>query len=98
MWIYYCDGLVSYKSDENHSYVNDEVGFDHIPTEEELVQVFPNYLTAKAERDNQLAALNRASAYREESDPLFFKWQRGESTKQDWLDKVIEIKQRFPKV
>lgn len=38
----------------------------------------------------------RAVAYRTESDPLFFKSQRGEATHQEWLDKVAEIKARFP--
>ena len=38
---------------------------------------------------------NKKQAYREESDPLFFKWQRGEATQQEWLDKVNEIKQRW---
>ena len=38
----------------------------------------------------------RAQSYREESDPLFFKWQRGEATEQDWLAKVAEIKSRWP--
>lgn len=38
----------------------------------------------------------RAIAYREESDPLFFKSQRGEATNQEWLDKVAEIKARWP--
>lgn len=38
----------------------------------------------------------RADAYREESDPLFFKAQRGEATMQQWLDKVAEIKARYP--
>lgn len=33
--------------------------------------------------------------YREESDPLFFKSQRGEITQQEWLDKVAEIKARW---
>jgi len=37
----------------------------------------------------------RAEAYRQESDPLFFKAQRGEATQQEWLDKVNEIKSRF---
>jgi len=40
---------------------------------------------------------NRKAAYITESDPLFFKVQRGEATKQEWLDKIEEIKQRFPK-
>lgn len=34
-------------------------------------------------------------AYQKESDPLFFKWQRGEATEQEWLDKVGEIKARY---
>ena len=38
----------------------------------------------------------RAEAYRQESDPLFFKAQRGEATQQEWLAKVEEIKARFP--
>ena len=39
----------------------------------------------------------RAIAYRVESDPIFLQWQRGEATEQDWLDKIEEIKERFPK-
>lgn len=38
----------------------------------------------------------RQSAYQAEADPLFFKWQRKETTEQEWLDKVTEIKNRFP--
>lgn len=41
-------------------------------------------------------AWQRQRAYQIESDPLFFKVQRGEATQQQWLDKVNEIKQRFP--
>jgi len=37
----------------------------------------------------------RARAYVIESDPLFFKSQRGEATHQEWLDKVSEIKNRY---
>jgi hypothetical protein len=39
----------------------------------------------------------RAAAYRDESDPLFFKAQRGEGTMQEWLAKVEEIKARYPR-
>jgi len=38
----------------------------------------------------------RLAAYANESDPLYFKAQRGEATMQEWLDKINEIKQRFP--
>lgn len=44
------------------------------------------------------AQVQRAEAYRTESDPLFFKSQRGEATQQEWLDKVAEIKARYPDV
>jgi len=41
---------------------------------------------------------NRHNAYVAESDPLFFKAQRGEGTMADWEAKVAEIKARYPKV
>lgn len=37
------------------------------------------------------------NALREESDGLYFEYAAGEITKQEWLDKRIEIKTRFPK-
>ena len=39
----------------------------------------------------------RHKLYVSEADPLFFKWQRGDATQQDWLDKVAEIKAQYPK-
>lgn len=38
----------------------------------------------------------RRVAYVVESDPLFFSWQAGETSEQDWVDKREEIKLRFP--
>jgi hypothetical protein len=38
----------------------------------------------------------RAAAYRAESDPIFFKEQRGEVDAGTWLAKVAEIKARWP--
>jgi len=43
------------------------------------------------------ADANRHAAYIAEADPLFFKAQRGEVEQQVWLDKVAEIKARYPK-
>jgi hypothetical protein len=42
------------------------------------------------------AQKSRASAYQQEADPLFFKYQRGEVTKEEWESKIEEIRQRFP--
>lgn len=43
----------------------------------------------------QLQTLRQA-AYAAEADPLFFKWQRGEATQEEWLTKINDIKARFP--
>jgi hypothetical protein len=48
-----------------------------------------------AEYNNQQKQ-NRLYAYEQESDPIFFKWQRGEATQQEWLDAVELVKQQYP--
>ena len=40
---------------------------------------------------------NRKAAYIAEADPLFFKWQAGEGTQEEWQAKREEIRQRYPK-
>lgn len=47
-------------------------------------------------RETVEADAKRKAAYTSEADPLFFKWQRGEATEQEWRDKVAEIRARFP--
>ena len=58
-------------------------------TQEELAEI--------ATQKEQQAIENRRVAYQLESDPLFFKYQRGAVTEQEWLDKITEIKQRYQK-
>jgi hypothetical protein len=57
-------------------------------TDEEIV--------LRKEQQKVMLEAKRAEAYRNESDPLFFKSQRGEVSVQVWLDKVAEIKSRYP--
>ena len=48
--------------------------------------------------NDEVNAINkelRSQSYQIESDPIFFKWQRDEADKQQWLDKVAEIKARY---
>jgi hypothetical protein len=51
--------------------------------------------TKVAEQKAAEAQANRKTAYENEADPLFFKAQRGETTMEEWLAKVDEIKQRY---
>ena len=59
-----------------------------------LIQIDP---IKAAQKRNEQAEVNRRAAYIAEADPLFFKAQRGEVEQQVWLDKVAEIKARYPK-
>lgn len=56
----------------------------------------PEEIASEAAQKEQQTAFERQQAYIAESDPIFFKWQRGEATEQDWLNKVAEIKARYP--
>ena len=94
MWAYYNNGLDFYESITNTAY-DGEVLFENLATEEELASAFPNYLTKKEENRIATNIALRSEAYKNESDPIFFQWQRGEKTEQEWLDKVAEIKQRY---
>lgn len=39
---------------------------------------------------------NRLVAYEKESDPIFFKAQRGEATMEEWQAKIAEVKEQYP--
>jgi hypothetical protein len=64
------------------------------PTQAELDAL---WVSTKVTVQNQQAERQRAAAYVAESDPLFFKAQRGEATMEEWQSKVSEIKTRYPK-
>jgi hypothetical protein len=63
------------------------------PTQAELDAAWP-----QVQYEQQRAAIEtqRRNAYTQEADPLFFSYQRGEATEQDWLDAVESIKARYP--
>ena len=50
-----------------------------------------------AEQAFAQAEASRKAAYIAEADPLFFKWQSGEGTQEEWQAKREEIRQRYPK-
>jgi hypothetical protein len=64
------------------------------PTQAELDALWES---TKTTLQTEQAQRQRATAYVAESDPLFFKAQRGEATMQEWQSKVAEIKAKYPK-
>lgn len=63
------------------------------PTQAELDAAWPqvNY-------DNQVAAVEaaRRTAYEQQSDGLFFEWQRGDGTEIAWREAVAAVKAAHP--
>jgi hypothetical protein len=63
------------------------------PTEAALEALWPEVQYEVAYEQVEKA---RASAYRETSDPIFFEYQRGDKTEQEWLDAVQAVKDAHP--
>lgn len=63
------------------------------PTEEELQDLWPQ---VQYEHEYSIVEGERARAYREISDPIFFEWQRGDATEAEWLAAVQAVKNAHP--
>ena len=63
------------------------------PTQAELDAAWP-----QVDYDNQVAAVEQArlTAYEQQSDPVFFKWQRGDATEAEWREAVAKVKAENP--
>jgi hypothetical protein len=67
--------------------------FEDIPQPEPEPE--PEPLTP--EQEAEILEIQKRTAYQNESDPLFFKWQAGEATEAEWTAKRDEIRARYPK-
>jgi hypothetical protein len=63
------------------------------PTKKELDEAWP-----QVQYDLAYAQVEQArhAAYVTDADPLFFKWQRGTGTEQEWLDSVQAVEDAHP--
>lgn len=52
---------------------------------------FYPYRPSNAEQEQ-----NRLKAYQEQSDPIFFLFQRGEATEEEWKEEIEKVKQQYP--
>ena len=59
------------------------------PTQAQLDALWP-----QVQYETQVAAVEQARlmAYEQQSDPIFFKWQRGDATEAEWREAVAKIK------
>ena len=63
------------------------------PTQAELDALWP-----QVQYENQVAVVEQARlvAYEQQSDPVFFKWQRGDATEVEWREAVAKVKAENP--
>lgn len=85
----------------SNTWVTNGDGYDGIewldsspkPTQAELDALWP-----QVQYETQVAAIEaaRLTAYEQQSDPLFFKWQRGDATELEWREAVAKVKAENP--
>jgi len=71
----------------------DENNPDPKPTKKALESAWPQ---VQYDREYKAVEKARQAAYIETSDPLFFEWQRGDATEQQWRDAVQAVKTAHP--
>jgi hypothetical protein len=64
-------------------------------TEEEIAER-EAWAAEEPARQRKAVEDQRRAAYQTQSDPLFFGWQRGDNTEQEWLDAVQAVKDAYP--
>jgi hypothetical protein len=71
----------------------DENNADPKPTKKALETAWPQ---VQYDREYKAVEKARQAAYVTDSDPLFFEWQRGDATEQQWRDAVQAVKDAYP--
>jgi hypothetical protein len=79
---------------ENNDYSTIQWTPSHEGIKPTIEKVQAELARLEAEAPNKKAKKNRFRDYQKESDPLFFKWQVGEATEEQWKAKRTEIKAR----
>jgi len=72
-------------------------GLVPVSSEEAILILSEKAMQLQTQWNIENVQLVRQQAYEQEADPLFFRAQRGEIPEQEWLDKIEEIKKRYPK-
>jgi DsbC/DsbD-like thiol-disulfide interchange protein len=62
----------------------------------DMAPILAEYESLMADEPRKQVESQRKAAYTTESDPVFFQWQRGDATEQEWLDAVEAVKAKYP--
>jgi hypothetical protein len=89
----FADGAIELTQDEAHQIEEAMFRGDLVRLDNGSWVILPKPIVPPTAEEQE--ALRKA-AYIVESDPLFFKYQRGDATKEEWLAKIEEIKARYP--
>lgn len=65
------------------------------PTPEEIAEQKLQQQKYEEDKAKELDDLRR-HGYQTISDPVFFQWQRGEKTEQDWKDAIQQVNDLYP--
>jgi DsbC/DsbD-like thiol-disulfide interchange protein len=71
-------------------------GADADRTYPDAAPIEAEYQRLLADEPRKQVEADRKAAYTIESDPIFFQYQRGDATEQEWLDAVEAVKAKYP--
>lgn len=80
---------------DNNDYATVQWMPDHEGVKPTAEEIQAELTRLQEEAPTKAAEENRLRDYQKESDPLFFKWQAGEATEEQWKAKRAEIKARY---
>ena len=73
-----------------------EIAADIVPLTEEEIAAYEAWEAGAHDRAVEAVKQARQAAYQQTADPLFFQYQAGEATEQQWLDARAAVVEAHP--
>ena len=67
-----------------------------VPLDPSILEAQQEWAEKAKDYQRSIVEQTRRQEYMAKSDPLFFKWQAGESSKEEWLAARNEIVEQYP--
>jgi hypothetical protein len=92
LFAYELDGSQDHLIPENYTLLSNEEAEEHLKNVQK--EIDDSFELSQSDLNKKIKEL-RINAYRDESDPLFFKAQRGEATLEEWKESIEKIKRMY---